>query len=196
VTVLETLLRLEMEEGTPDRALRYARSLLEADPSNAFAYYVIGTYQIEQRRYAEAEVTLRKSIEMRPSPEALNNLAWIVQDQGRLAEAEALARQGLRLDPDMPNLLDTLGVTLTRAGREADALEPLTRAVELAKDDPDPLLHLADLEVALGNRARALEFCDAAMRLTPAGSRATRRAILDVRRRAEKMGVKQAPAAR
>jgi len=188
VAVLEILLRLELEEGTADRALLYAQSLLEADPSNAFGYYVIGTHQIEQRRYAEAEVTLRKSIEAHPSPEALNNLAWIMQDQGRLAEAEALAGEGLRLDPDSPNLWDTLGVTLKRAGRDAEALAPLTRAVELSKDDPDPLLHLAELQVALGNPAKAAELCDAAMRLTPASSREMRRSILDVRRRAEKTG--------
>jgi tetratricopeptide (TPR) repeat protein len=184
VSVLETLLRLELEEGTLPQALLYARSLLVADPSNSFGYYVIGTYQVEGKRYAEAEVTLRKSLSIVRTPEALNNLAWILQAQGRFEEAENLAMEGLRLQNDSSSLWDTLGVTVTRAGRAADAIGPLSRAVELAPSDPDPLVHLAEAVMATGNGARAVELCDAALRLTNPRAADSIRTIKKLRRRA------------
>jgi tetratricopeptide (TPR) repeat protein len=184
VSVLEILLRLELEEGVPQQALRYARMLLEAAPSNAFAHYVIGTYQVEQSRPAEAEVSLRRSLSVLRTPEALNNLAWVLQEQGRLAEAEVLAREGIGIQPDSSDLWDTLGVVLRKAGRLDDAAQSLLKASALADKDPVPLIHSAEVAIEMGRREKALEFCDKALQVTPRRAKGTVRVINELRRRA------------
>src|SRR4051812_47117539 len=49
--------------------------------------------------------------------------------EGRVEEAERLSRDGLRLDPALPVLLQLQAGTLLRTGRTADALAPAQRAV-------------------------------------------------------------------
>ena len=61
----------------------------------------LGNLRREQRRLTEAEVALRRSLQMRSgSALAWRNLAVILQEQGRAADAIAAYDRALALDPD------------------------------------------------------------------------------------------------
>ncbi|HQR71465.1 MAG TPA: PEP-CTERM system TPR-repeat protein PrsT [Burkholderiaceae bacterium] len=73
---------------------------------------------------------------------ALNNLAWAA---GQLGDPKALgyAERALKLAPDSPQILDTIGVLLVAKGDTAAGLERLSRAVALAPDRHDVRLNYA-----------------------------------------------------
>ena len=69
------------------------------------------------------------------NPEAFNALAWtIVETGGNAARAVEYAATSLALRPDDPDTLDTYGWALVRAGRAADAVSPLERALAAKPD--------------------------------------------------------------
>jgi Tfp pilus assembly protein PilF len=99
--------------------------------------------------------TLRAGLEQRPQDaDMLNNLAWTLADaEIDAAEAFELARRAAALVPDDPAILDTLGWAAVRAGRPADAIAPLQRALA-STGDPTVRAHLG---IALAATGKASE---------------------------------------
>ena len=87
-------------------------------------------------RVVEAESDLRNIVESQPdNAEALNALGYTLADRTqRYAEAQGLIERALRLKPDSPAILDSLGWVQHRLGRDAEALRNLRRAFALQKD--------------------------------------------------------------
>jgi predicted Zn-dependent protease len=75
---------------------------------------------------------------------------------GRFDDAARIYRELLQITPDEPGLLMNLGMALAMGGREADAIEPLERALE---GDPKLMpahLFLGSSYLALGQPAKAI----------------------------------------
>ncbi|TCI04426.1 PEP-CTERM system TPR-repeat protein PrsT [Corallincola luteus] len=66
---------------------------------------------------------------------ALNNLAWLLSEQGQLEEAESFARQALAQAQNNPMVQDTLGSVLLAQGKNAEAVELLAKAATTASND-------------------------------------------------------------
>ena len=84
----------------------------------------------EAGRLADAERELRAMIERDPlDATALNFLGYILADRtDRHAEAIELIERALRVEPDNPSYLDSLGWALFKQGKQAEAAAPLGRA--------------------------------------------------------------------
>ncbi len=82
---------------------------------------------------------------------ALNNLAWVYQQQGKDASAQTLARQAYVLAPG-PQTADTLGWILTTSGDPEDGATLLRQATGGAGGDPRILYHYAVALKDTGNR--------------------------------------------
>jgi|GEM_PF-1557330 len=67
---------------------------------------------------------------------ALNNVAWLHQEQGRLKEAEAIAMRAVELAPESASVLDTAGYIKLKMGK-AEAVDLLKKAATLAPDEKD-----------------------------------------------------------
>lgn len=118
------------------------------------AYFTMG-------RHEEAVAAWRRSLELQPSAEVANNLAFTLADAlGRAEEALPFALAAAERSPRDPSILDTLGVVQTRVGHLEEAAETLRSALELAGEPaPAPLLmHLADLEARRGNKEAASDY--------------------------------------
>ena len=85
---------------------------------------------------------------------ALNNLAWAA---GQLGDPKAIgyAERALKLAPDSPLVLDTIGVLLVTSGDANKGLEYLTRAVALAPDRNDIRLNYAKALMKAGKPEQA-----------------------------------------
>jgi hypothetical protein len=85
---------------------------------------------------------------------ALNNLAWAA---GQLGDPKALdyAQRALRIAPESPLVLDTIGVLLVSSGDTSKGLEYLTRAVALVPDRNDIRLNYAKALVKAGKKDEA-----------------------------------------
>jgi predicted CXXCH cytochrome family protein len=83
---------------------------------------------------AEAEYRAALELDARFVP-AWANLADLRRLQGREAEAEAILRDGLKLVPDAAALHHSLGLSLVRQQRKAEALRELKQATQLEPDN-------------------------------------------------------------
>jgi len=80
---------------------------------------------------------------------SLNAYGYTLADRtDRYREAEKLIRKAIKLDPESPAIIDSLGWVLFRLGRHDEALVELRRAYE-AFDDHEVAAHLVEVLVAL-----------------------------------------------
>lgn len=119
----------------------------------------------EAGRVDEAERELRAMIERDPlDATALNYLGYLLADRTpRAAEGAALVERALRVDPDNPSYLDSLGWALFKQGKAAEAAEPLARAAAALPGNSviqdhhgDALARLGKLDEAVAAWQRAL----------------------------------------
>jgi tetratricopeptide (TPR) repeat protein len=98
---------------------------------------------------------------------SLNALGYTLADRtDRHAEAEVLIRKALKLEPDSPAIIDSMGWVLHKLGRHEEALAELRRAYA-GFDDPEVAAHLVEVLVALDRSDDALELLEAATEKTP-----------------------------
>jgi tetratricopeptide (TPR) repeat protein len=148
---LELLNRALAEFPASDN-LRYARSV------------------VHERRgdIAAAERDLRTIIRRDPdNATALNALGYTLANRtDRFAEARALIEKALRLSPNEPAILDSLGWVLYRQGEYEQALQYLTRAYA-AFPDPEVAAHLGEVMWVSGNTAGAMNIWRGALLKDP-----------------------------
>jgi Flp pilus assembly protein TadD len=109
-----------------------------------------------------AERTLRELIAHdADDANALNSLGYMLAERGeRLDEAVELLKRALKIEPDNPSYLDSLGWAYFQQGRLDLADEPLTRAAERLTESSVVQDHLGDLrfkQQRFGDAAAAWE---------------------------------------
>jgi putative PEP-CTERM system TPR-repeat lipoprotein len=85
----------------------------------------------------------------------LNNLAWALFE-AKDTRAAAFAQQALKLRPDSPAVLDTVGWILANSGQAAQGLQYLRKANAAAPDSADIQWHMAYALYLTGDKKRAL----------------------------------------
>jgi tetratricopeptide (TPR) repeat protein len=153
---LRRAVALESEGRIDDAAAAY-RQVLEVRPASVRAWVDLGNAEATRRRAQEAERAYRRALEISPDDrDALNNLAWLLLEEGtRLEEAEALAAKvASQPGPDRPLVQDTLGRIQLARGRCPEAARTFDEALAAANGLPEP--SLARLREGL---ARAREGC-------------------------------------
>ena len=132
----------------------------EPDMLNAAFYFAYGVAAEQAGSIEQAEVMLKKSIEVDPdnSAQACNYLGYMWTDRGlRLEEAGKLIERALELNPDNAAFLDSLGWFHFKKGDYPKALEELKKAASLiTPEDAVVFEHLGDTLFNLGNGAEAL----------------------------------------
>lgn len=119
-----------------------------------------------QRARAEYMLAVESGFQ---SPELYNTIAWLdIEFLGAdPVQAERYAAQAIRMDPDNPDILDTYGWVLVRAGRPIEALPLLERAKRLKPSIYCIDLHLGVAYRELGDRRLALESLKRQIALNP-----------------------------
>lgn len=130
-TALRAAVRLE-EQGLADEAAAAYSELAASHPRSPLVWTNLGNTEMRRGRAPQAEEAFRRAIELDPSAaDAINNLAWLLFEQGRLAEAEPLARRGVTVAaPDRWMRLDTLAHILAASGACDEARAAFREAVE------------------------------------------------------------------
>lgn len=137
------------------RAEAAAIRSLRIDPLAAEAHATLGYVWHYEWRFAEAEQSFRRAIELNPSyPLARIWFANLLMSLGRYDEALAEARAALDVDPFSLIVNTNVGWILSAAGRYDEAIEHLSRTVALDSAYAQARWRLAD---ALRNRGRVDE---------------------------------------
>ena len=103
-----------------------------------------------------AEARLRRVVAMYPTNTlALNNLAWVMVQNGQAKGALPYVQRAIQLAPEAAALLDTLATALAADKQIAQALDVQKRAVEMVPGDNVLRLGLGRLAVQAGDKTLA-----------------------------------------
>jgi cytochrome c-type biogenesis protein CcmH/NrfG len=130
----------------PEEIARY-ETRLASQPDDAQAHFELASLLTRSSRISEAAAHYRDGLRLKPdSPEALNNLAWILATASNAAlrngpEAVQLAERACKLNGEKTaSYLGTLAAGYAEAGRFDDAVSAATKAVAVAESSSQPEL--------------------------------------------------------
>jgi tetratricopeptide (TPR) repeat protein len=134
------------------------KKLLAVHPDDVRGLHVLSSIQQERGDMKAAEGTLRDLVTRDPeNANALNSLGYMLAERGeRLDEAVQFLERALKLEPDNPSFLDSLGWAYFQQGRLDQADQPLTQAAAKLQSSSVVQEHLGDL------RFKQQRFADAA----------------------------------
>jgi Tfp pilus assembly protein PilF len=97
----------------------------------------------------------------------LNNYAYYLSLRNeKLDKAEAMSAKSLKLDPTNAANMDTYGWILYKLGKYPEAAEWVQKAIDAtAEADPDLLEHLGDIYYKSGDKVKALQLWQNALKV-------------------------------
>lgn len=154
-----------LAEGKVDDAYWWARAAIQTDARWLASYNTLALLYRRKGLQDLAESTLRVVLDREPlNVQALSNLALVLADAGRYAEAQSYANQVAQLQPVPPYKFFDEGVAAMQAGQYAAARQYFRKEVARAAYVPE--FHfwlglanwsLGDASGARGEIAKALE---------------------------------------
>ncbi len=156
------LVKVYLSQGKTDEAIDNLNAGLQTDPNNAAAYITLGYLYQTNGQEEQVMETYEKALTNLPDLwPAANNLAYLLAKNGSgpsdLDRAKELALTAVRLKPERPDVIDTLGWVHYQRGEIDLAIAELERAMELAPDSAIINYHLG-LALKKANRTQeALE---------------------------------------
>jgi tetratricopeptide (TPR) repeat protein len=123
------------EAGDLPRAEQAYRELLQQEPDNAQAWYLLGALCEVRGDLTAASDSLEQALRLRPACAEVHHHVGIVRArQGRFADAAIVFREALKLKPGDAEFRTNLGLTLARQGHHAEAVALLQAVVEQRPD--------------------------------------------------------------
>ena len=180
------------QAGNLGGAEQVYRLVVRNDPSNAQAWYMLGSVKQLQGRIDEAVTDYLEAIRLVPNfTEAFNNLGVALHAQKRFAEAEESLRRALSHQPNYAEAHNNLGAALHAQGRSEEAEASLRRALRHRPNYAEAHNNLGNVLQERGELDEALECYQKAVRLEPEYTEACTNlgnALLSQGRMAEAMG--------
>jgi len=150
---------------------RFHLPAARGEPFGVAAMVVVGLGALTYARNAEfssQERVYAKDVAMGAfNARARSNLASVFIDQGRLAEAEPLLREAIRLKSNYADAYANLGVAYVVEGRSQDAIPLFERAVALAPGRPTFWRNYGETLASVGRFADAARVLRNALASSP-----------------------------
>ena len=163
-----------------------------ASASKSASWLTTAKSQLDHGDLDSVESTLWSVLGSEPTNEQALTLLGVVRGrQQRYAEAEALFRRVLQLNPKSIVVSRNLAGALLAQDKPEDAIRQYKHAIELSPQDSDLKVEVAKLELARGNFAEALSILDAIKpnRFPPSAVPLKAASLLGVGRRADAEGL-------
>jgi tetratricopeptide (TPR) repeat protein len=168
----------------PEAAEQFQKAI-ERAPGVVDAHTSLGGVLCDLGRYEEAEDALLASLRIRETAAALNDLGATRVYQRRDTEAVEYFNRAIAIDPSEYLYLLNLGDSDWRLRRYSEAKSAYRKAMDLAlaelKENPRlgrSRAFVAYFSARLGDRKRAEDEIDQALRLSPGDNKVKRRAVL------------------
>ena len=117
-----------------DNAEKLAVSITKEFPKHPFTWKVLAAALKQNGRIDESLVASQKSVQLDPQDaEAHYNLGIVMQELGRLDEAEAIYKKAITLKPDHKTY-NNLGIVMQELGRLDEAEASYKKAITLKPD--------------------------------------------------------------
>ncbi|MCQ3828267.1 tetratricopeptide repeat protein [Microbulbifer elongatus] len=155
-------------QGQTEAVNQWFAELRQRHPTQVEQFYLLETELLTKHGYLpEAQTLLGNAIaENEDSNRLIYAHAMTSEQLGDLAKFEQGLRKLLSRDPDNANLLNTLGYKLlSYDDRLEEALELITRALEINPDDPAIIDSMGWAHHRLGNHSEAVQYLQKALSL-------------------------------
>ena len=153
-------------QGDADGTRRAVLKVLEGEPKNAEAWYVIGRIETEREYAAAAREALQRALALRPDgPGYRGELASLETFANEFARAEEAFGDALTRQPDDYVALTGLGVLQLKRGQTEAALESFLKSGVIEPRYARAWLFTGVAYYQLGDRGRALEALEKASTL-------------------------------
>ena len=164
-------LKLLENENNPTGSIPEFEKAVKAFPSYYEAYTKMGIANYHLGKVLEAEASLKKAVELSDSKfvEPLCLLADLYNSQRNYQDAEPLARQATTLDNSNWNSFFELARSQVGLKQASEAEINALRARDLAPQNPQVYLVLANVHVLQQNYQAAVQDFDAYLKLDPDG---------------------------
>jgi len=124
-----------MAAGDPAKAASLYKEALETDPEEPLLYYKLSKALDKMKDFPGEKAALLRAIQLNPNlAEAQNQLGYLADRDGDLAQAESYFRVAVRASPSYVVAWINLAATLASEEKWQDAKQALSRALEI---DPD-----------------------------------------------------------
>ena len=154
-------------EGRLDDAYAWARSAIRQDPGFPNSYNTLGAIYQRHGNSKEALEVLAYALERDPlNTHVMSNLVLVLNDLGRVSEANALARKVAQLEPDPPFSFYHRGMAAVREGNFTAARDLFATEVQRAPYYHEFHFWLAVAYVGLGDIDQARMQLKLAMELS------------------------------
>ena len=156
------------EQANYDKARVEVRNVLQIDPKNAEAYYLLGLIEEEQQNWQNAFNSYAKTVELNPDQiDAKVRLGRLYVFSGALDETEKIANEILAKHPAHAGALFLKAAVLARKGNINGAIEEANRAVAADPAEPHARSLLGGLYSRAGDDAKAQEVLETGVKLNP-----------------------------
>jgi len=123
--------------GDYDGAIAALKPILEKNPKDSNALYILGMAHQKKAQWAEAEAAFLQVRELTPGFPAVHyQLGVCYQQAGEAEKALASYARAMELDPANPDSAYNSGLILFSKSQAAEALVLFEKALELKPDDP------------------------------------------------------------
>ncbi|MGB4063258.1 MAG: XrtA/PEP-CTERM system TPR-repeat protein PrsT [Azonexus sp.] len=157
-----SLAMIYMRQTKTDKAIKTAEAMVKRDPDNLTALNFLGSLKGATGDKAGARTAytqvLARDAEFTP---AAMNLARLDMGEKRFDEARRRLDALLKKRNDNYQVLYEYGLLEQRAGKPVEAIRHLTKAGDVQRTDPTPLLALVDLHLNQGQGDLALKVAKA-----------------------------------
>jgi putative PEP-CTERM system TPR-repeat lipoprotein len=141
--------------GKPAEADTFMKTWISKNPKNATVHTFLAERELAARNLQASAAQYRIVIEMEPNnASALNNLAWIGGELGD-PKARSYAERAYKLAPRNPDVLDTYGMLLVKAGEAEKGLLLLEEARGLSPGNNERRLNYAKALAKAGRKDAA-----------------------------------------
>ncbi|MBP1659573.1 MAG: Tfp pilus assembly protein PilF [Candidatus Aminicenantes bacterium] len=127
----------KVKSGDYDGAVAALGPILEKNPKDSNALYILGMAHQKKARWPEAEAAFLQVRELTPNFPAVHyQLGVCYQQSGEADKALASYARAMELDPSNPDSAYNSGLILFSQSRAAEALVLFEKALALAPEDP------------------------------------------------------------
>ncbi len=153
----------KIRQGDYDAAMVKLRAILDKNPGDSNALYLMGLAQVKKKEWAEARTSLLKVVESVPGFAAAHYYLGVCYQQ--LNEPEKALesyRKASELDPANPDNFYNAGLVLFGLNRIDEAQSDFFKTLALRADDPAALEMAGRCFINQANFAKAVEFLEKA----------------------------------
>ena len=154
--------------GEPAKAMPYFEEAARHAPGSAIILRKLGSAQMELGQLPKAEATLRRVLVLVPDDAgAWAMLGQVLWRENRNAAAKTALGNGIKLDPELPELHDSLGTLLLAGGDGAAAEVEFREAVRIQPGNAKLQANLGSLLASRGEFPEARYYFAESIRLKP-----------------------------